>query len=152
MISKKKFSPLEKCIIHLTAKLEGGLTRTKLIKLLFLADLHYFKKHQSSITGVRYRSYFYGPYSEEIMKAVNRLNGFEIEEYSGSSSEGRGYYIYTLGKNPRNLKINLRPEEKKTLDFVIKDFGDIPLPKLLEYVYSTEAFRECRKGGLIDLN
>lgn len=152
MTVKKNFSALEKCIIYLVNNLQRKLTRTKLIKLLFLADLAHYKKHKKSITGVRYYSYFYGPYSEEIMKTINKLNGFEIEEYSRYSSEGKEYYIYTLGKNPRNLRINLGPEEKKTLDLVIKDFGDIPLPKLLEYVYSTEAFRKCRKGGLIDLN
>lgn len=152
MGSENKFGALEKCIIYLVGNLQGELTRTKLVKLLFLADLSHFKEKGRSITGVKYHSYFYGPYSEEIMEAINNLNGFEIEEHCGINMEGKEYYIYTLGKNPRYEVVNLVAEEQKTLDSIIQEFGHMRLNDLLEYVYKTEPYRKCQKGEMIDLN
>lgn len=67
MTAQKNFSALENCIIYLVDNLQGELTRTKLIVLLFLADLNHYRENKRSLMGVKYYSYFYGPYSEEII-------------------------------------------------------------------------------------
>jgi uncharacterized phage-associated protein len=152
MTVKNNFSALENCIIYLVDNLQGELTRTKLVKLLFLADLNYYRQKGGSLTEVTYYSYFYGPFSEKIMEAINNLNGFEIEEHCGINPEGKEYYTYAIGKNPRCSEIELVPEGKDVLDSIINQFGYMPLNDLLDYVYKSEPYRKCKKGDVIDLD
>ena len=69
---------LEKAIIYLVHKGLFDLTRTKLVKLLYLIDLEYWKKREKTFTGLNYISYYYGPYSEEIIDAIQKLQREQI--------------------------------------------------------------------------
>ena len=89
MSNKEK---LKAVIFYIVNKLPSNITRTKLVKLLYLIDLDYAKDKGRRLTGLTYYSYYYGPYSEEIVAGINELKGYEIDEYSSISSDGKEYH------------------------------------------------------------
>lgn len=146
-----KLSKLQSSIIYLTDKLPGSLTRTKLVKLLYLADRIAVRERGFPVTDINYRRYYYGPYSDEIVKALNYMRGFEILEVMGVSMAGRSFYTYYPGDTPRYRSLNLSPADQTILDRVIEDFGHMPLPELLDVVYDTPEFKATDFGKDIRL-
>lgn len=145
-----QFTKLDQAIIYLVHKLYG-LTRTKLVKLLYLADIAHYTRTNTSLTKVTYYSYYYGPYSEGIIESIEKLNPYEIEESYRTSKDGREYYTYSLGRYPRITNLNLTHEESQTLDEIITTYGAMNLDDLLKYVYGTPQYRKSRKGETITI-
>lgn len=153
MTEKKRFSELEKCIIYLVYKIPN-LTRTRIVKLLYLVDLESFKQLKHPLTSVIYKSHYYGPYSPEIMESVKRLFGFEITEECVTTEDGNVCYVYKIGPNSRFTKDPsefFTDKEKLVIDQIISRFGNIPLKELLNYVYATPAFKSTPLGKPIKL-
>jgi len=149
MINDEK---LKSIIFNIVQRLPNNITRTKLVKLLYLIDLRYAEINNKSLTGLTYYSYYFGPYSEDIINATNKLKGYEIEEVSSISLEGREYYLYSPGRNPRWVTpFALQDDEVEIIDQVITEHGDKSLDEILEYVYNNEPYKNCKKGKPIPL-
>jgi uncharacterized protein YwgA len=151
MNKRVDFTKLDQAIIYLVSELPG-LTRTKLVKLLYLADVTHCTHHRVPLTGVTYYNYYYGPYSEEIKESVDRLNPYEIEESYRTAYDGREYYTYSLGTNPRITDLDLSNQEKETLNKIVAKFGLTNLNELLKHVYTTPQYRSSKKGEPINLS
>lgn len=147
----KEPSKLESAIAYLVSELPGGLTKTKLVKLLYLADRQAVKERGTPITGIQYQRYYYGPYSEDIQRAIEEMRGYEILEVHGISMLGRSYYKYYPGDTPRFDKLNLSPADQEVLDHIIEEYGSLPLEDLLDKVYNTPEFKVTKFGETIDL-
>ncbi len=150
MAEGPEFTKLEQAIIYFVNRLYG-LTRTKLVKLLYLADIAHYRRTSTSLTKVTYYSYYYGPYSERIIESIEKLNPYEIEEFYRTSKDGKEYYTYSSGRYPRITKLDLTQEEEKTLDEIITAYGAMNLDDLLKYVYCTPQYRKSRKGETITI-
>lgn len=148
-MKKTSFSKLEKVIIYVISKLPNDVTRTKLVKLLYLIDLASFKEKKTSITNLIYVSYHYGPYCPKIIEALNNLNSFEIQEELNTSMDGNTFYLYSLGTHPR-LKYSpdklLKAEEKDIIDEILDNYGHKSLKCLLKIVYETKAYKKTPLG------
>lgn len=151
MTNMPNFNKLDQAIIYLIDRLHS-LTRTKLVKFLYLTDISHYKKFKKPLTNVKYYSYHYGPFSEEVLKSIEKLNPYEIEELHRISNEGREYYTYSLGRNSRIGELDLTRGEKQCLDQVTDTYGKMDLDDLLKHVYNTSQYRNCKKGQTIDLS
>jgi|Deesub1362A_J573_1020465.scaffolds.fasta_scaffold01370_22 uncharacterized phage-associated protein len=149
-MSKRK---LQMVIYYLVKKLGPNLTRTKLVKLLFLID-YIAKKGKKygigrSITGTKYYYYHYGPFSREIIDTLREMQGYEIVETDiGRPEEFSSYYIYMEGYRPR-IKIDFPPEEQKIIDLVCDKYGYYSLNDLLEIVYSLEEMKKAKPLDIV---
>lgn len=148
-MEKTSFSKLEKVIIYIISKLPNDVTRTKLVKLLYLIDLISLKRNKTSITNLIYVSYHYGPYSPKIKEALDILNNFEIQEDLNTSVDGNIFYLYSLGTNSRLKDAPeklLKSEEKAIVDDVLENYGHKSLKSLLDVVYETKAYKNTPLG------
>jgi uncharacterized protein YwgA len=144
------YTKLDGSIVYLLSNLPSNPTRTKLVKLLYLADMLHSKKYGRTLTGVTYYSYFYGPYSDQIIKSIKKLKDSDIiEEHGGVGVEGQEYYLYTFRIDAEFPETLLGGSEKKTLDKVITNYGDRALDDILDIVYSTKPFVKTKKGQRI---
>ena len=123
------------------------LTRTEVVKYLYLADLAYFKAHGKTLTGVDYAYYYYGPFNEEIVNTLERMSGTIIRKTAHLRSLGDSeYYLYESSK-PISVDPLLSPEEKRIIDDVVGRWYGRRLKTLLRYVYEeTEPMRKARPG------
>lgn len=76
----EKLKELIRACIHYGADDDGKITKTKLAKLVYLADFVYFYYKLEPITGVEYIKFKQGPVSKDFFKIVLDTNLVEIVE------------------------------------------------------------------------
>ena len=134
-------------IYYLVKRIGKQLNRTKLVKVLFIADNRAKKKLNRTISGTTYVYLLYGPYSEDIIKSIEEMNGYEINEIFNSSTKS---YSYSETDMPRidPMKI-LDRNEVEILDEVIKDHGEDSLHKILSYVYNLDCMKDTEPLDIV---
>jgi len=125
-----------KKLVLLVLELAGGriITDTRMQKLAFLVNQEVFK-------WVKFEANDYGPYSEELMKAVYKLEKEGKLIYVWDNDGLSKYYLTEKGKQEakkllEHLKAKAEDEEKlKRAMEIIQRHKDDPIPKLIAYAY-----------------
>lgn len=138
---------LKAVIERVVSKLDNGVTRTELVKYLYLYDLQ--ASSEGLGTGVTYKNYYYGPYSDEIIDMLKELveKGVVKERYYVKPD--KQYYIYSTG--PEAQSQNLSRREKEVIDKIIDEHGTEDLDSLLDEIYNTEEYKDVEFGEKIEL-
>jgi hypothetical protein len=127
------------------------VTKTALVKLLYLADLEALRLGVGRLSSVRWIFFKYGPYSFEIEDALRQISGREIDEMAGISSLGKVYYRYR--SSGHDVEWKLTPEERGIVNRVIDRWGGESLARILSYVYfETEPMAEADWGRPLSFN
>ena len=130
------------------SKLKGNLYKTKLFKLLFYADMHYFKEYTKSISGMNYVHYPYGP----VPRNYNLLLG--LMEKSGAITISDVDNIYGCGEviNANSEYADnghLSDDEREVLGMVIKKYGKLSAGDISECSHKEKGYIETRDMELI---
>jgi len=145
---------LKECLIFFVFRYSGRIQRTKLIKLVYLADVLSYRRRKKTITGVDYIYYDYGPWSSDFYDALESTP--EIAEKLGFTPFGDVQYTYVQytyrGTVPEYKFKHLIDEEVELLKEVDAEWGNRPLKAILEKVYSSPPFAESTFGELIDFS
>jgi len=118
-------------------------TKTRVMKTLYLIDLRYYETYQKTLSGAKYIRYFYGPYSEEIDKALRELEEEnEVKVISSySATHDTLYYCYQLTlkgiENIPEIENSLSKEEKKIIRQIVEYSAELSLDELINIVYAT---------------
>ncbi len=116
--------------------------RTRLMKLIYLADLAWAAGHGGRpYTEARYYRWNHGPFSQEVLRALEWMDGIEIVEETTSWEQGETH-CYRSGERTRLADVELDQEFKGILDKVGDQWRGRPLHELLEHVYSGEQFKD----------
>lgn len=144
---------LEMVIYYLVKGLGNRLTKTKLMKLLFISD--YIAKNGKNLgigrtlTGTKYIYYHYGPFSFDVYPAIDEINGYEILELDLSEESKHGsLYSYEIGPTPR-FEPKFSEDETRVLDRVIQKYGNISLDTLLKIVYNSKPMKNAKVNDII---
>ena len=139
---------LRNAVLHLVQAASdmgiGNLGRTKLVKLMFLADHASLNQQKRTISGVEYTYHNYGPFASEILQALDDMAGHEIlEETRGLVTEKEKHlaYHYLPGDPPR-WSSQLAREDSEIIEQILSQFGSWPLSRLLNYVYDMELMQD----------
>ncbi|HTH72732.1 MAG TPA: helix-turn-helix transcriptional regulator [Candidatus Pristimantibacillus sp.] len=79
---------------------QGLITKTKLGKLAYLADLAWYYDHKQPMTGVTYRATLKGPQADDYLRAVDELYD---QEAISIESRGAALIIRLLEQQPAAL-------------------------------------------------
>ncbi len=119
----KNSSKIEAVIYYICKKCKDNgysLFTTKLAKLLWFSDTHYFEQYGKSITSItEYQKYNFGPFLPDFYNSLTKL---ENDGYIKSYPEYKGKK-YTVVDNKKFTGIKLTPPEKKTIDENIEAYG-----------------------------
>jgi uncharacterized phage-associated protein len=127
---------LDTMIEYVVSNFSGtALTRTKLVKLLYLADRESFIDRERQISNIKYIKYHYGPYSQDIVETVKDMDGNEIRELSGYSSNGTFFRYESNGEYEGTA---LTRKERDILDQILREYGDARTKQLVETVYELD--------------
>ena len=134
---------LNDMIEYLVSHFSGNaLTRTKLVKLLYLADRESYIARDRQISNLNYIKYHYGPYSEDIVDTLQEMDGEEIRELSGRSSNGT-YYRYEANSDYEGS--TLTREERAILKQVLQEYENTQTKQLVETVYDLDDLDNVEK-------
>jgi len=124
---------------------EGNLGRTRLMKLLYLADYEARRFIGRPISSAKYVWHFFGPWDPRLTTWINRLKGAAVvEETPVAYPSGKKGFLYTPGaKQPPQ---SFKPVEVEILSYVCRQYSRVELVELLDdVVYQTEPMVHAQK-------
>lgn len=115
--------------------------KTKLVKLVYLADLESRQVNGAPITDMAYRWWNHGPWDEQFDQCVGTLTESGCIQVGTYPYHGwYGSIFYPLSP----IKYSLTSSEKTILDYLIRSYGRTPLKELLEdIVYATPPMKDA---------
>lgn len=127
------------------------LTRTILVKLVYLADVEYYKKYFRQTTDLVYEFGNHGPFTWDIINSAERLqpNFIEVEETENPYGEKK--YIYRCKSNDYKFT-DLDDYTSEILKLVIEKYSSLFLEDLLDYVYTNPPLVFFKRGDIIDFS
>jgi uncharacterized phage-associated protein len=136
------------------ARAQGAIiTRVKLAKLLYLADLRAVQELGGPGSGVEWRWWHYGPYSKLLLAVEDDLVSARVierevtENYYGSTE-----YRLRLG---REVPVDVNAQFAVIIEDVVLRYGNLAASSLRDLTYQTrpmrEAQREDARGEILDL-
>jgi hypothetical protein len=147
-------SELVQYIAWLSRQRDVRLSKIRLVKFLYLADLAHARSHEGrTLTGWPWFFRYFGPYCAESAQAIEAAVADHLVEarpyQSPYDDEDRFTYEYDDEDEPRTAK-TLPLEVSGFLQSLMRRFGD-DTPALLDYVYfETEPMINARPGQLLD--
>jgi hypothetical protein len=130
----------------------GAVSKIRLIKFLYLADVHAFQRTDETLTGYRWRFYHYGPWALEAQTEIEDcMNAGMIESIKTTRDDQVG--DVTLYRAPGSIP-GSPPWLNATVEMLVKrdihDWLDQPLPRFLDYVYfGTPPMHEAKRGDYL---
>jgi uncharacterized protein YwgA len=126
-------------------------SKTKLVKLLYLIDVVFARKYKKSFSGIHYKSYYYGPYSEDIEKALKLLQDFKyLTTESCQELDGTNYYRYKLNAMPPFNA--LTESERSEVKNILPPFVLMPLKNIIQVAYNTKEYKQTDFNHIIQLD
>jgi hypothetical protein len=124
------------------------ILRTRLIKLLYICDVEFYRSMKRKLTEIDWFRYKFGPFSFEL-QGIARSIGFELGEEEVDFETGRG--IRYKAEEPHDIDKWLPTYMKVIVDRVIDRWSDEDLDVLLDYVYlETEPMINSMYGEKLD--
>ncbi len=109
------------------------VSKIRIVKLLYLIDIAYYRTHRQLLTGVRWVAYRYGPYAFEIDRAIKTL-GYKLEKEEVLTPDGHSAFVYR-GGGESELPRTVNTGTKMMIDEVIHRWAYESLNDLLNHVY-----------------
>ena len=148
---------LRHLIAHVIMKLNDtgiGFGKTKLVKLLYLIDVENYRIRRTTISGLEWRFYHYGPYAFEIDDVLRELE-LDIPQDEVRTGKGHKAIVFRLSRELRPRLNDHLPSsrELRIVNTVIRDWGETELNPLLNHVYFyTEPMKHAERGDVLDFS
>lgn len=113
-------------------------------KLLYIIDWDHYKHHQRRLTDVRWIFLHYGPWSPELSSLLRTDFAMADDFQDGGNFQP---VVYTENKLDYH-KVVLPADLKLSVNCIIEQFADRPMPEILDFVYyDTEPMMSAHERG-----
>lgn len=121
-----------------------SIGKTQLIKLLYLAEVEYFREKGERLTDIDWVFYYYGPYEFEL-EGILESEEFDRQEIKTSSD--KDYIKFRVSEKSRKYGEYTDAAVSVLLKKILGTWGRCELPELLNYVYfETEPMEDVKRG------
>jgi hypothetical protein len=145
-------SDLIGAIASYVGELHGSLTKTKLLKLLYLLDIESYRKTRTTLTGFNWTFYLYGPWSpqyEDSLAAAVSADRIRIAP-PAYGDDGATFINPTGDKIPLSKPFPNVVQELSAKR-IVEAWADRPTGELLDYVYfHTAPMRDAKRNEPIN--
>ena len=132
---------------HIVDVAPSSLLKTQLVKLLYLADLEWYRCTGEQITELRYIWGHFGPWDQRIEDALAEMEGHDLQcSWRGRLRDGESYCVVTPGPSPR-ISVELPPAMAEVIESTVRAYSRVPLETLLaDIVYETAPMKAAQRG------
>lgn len=126
---------------------DGKIPKTKLAKLLYLADFSWFYENMESMSGMPYRRIKYGPVPDLYFRALD-----ELEEEGRIERDNKKSDVILISENDDSKKIPLEKLEKKELELVTKiakKWEDKKTREIVSFTHNQLPYKVCSPDEII---
>ena len=125
---------------------DGNILKTKLAKMLYLADFAWFYEHLQSMSGMQYRRIKYGPVPDIYFRAIDEL------EESGKISITRKDDMLLISEN-RGSKIQsleeLSKKELKLIEKISEKWKNKKTSEIVDFTHNQLPYKICQSDEII---
>ncbi len=129
---------------------DGKVPKTKLAKLLYLADFSWFYEHTESMSGMPYRKLTYGPVPDMFFRAIDELaeEGRIVVE---AKTEGeKEMLLISEPESNKNEKITtISSEESNLMKKIAKKWKDKNTQQIVTFTHNQGPYSLCRPDEII---
>lgn len=131
---------LDKLILYFVCNTKGNITKTQLVKFLYLADLYSVKWTGQQLTELNWRYYTYGPWEQGIDEALDSM-----KESIELKKSGNATMVNLSDQSLLNAEFDFPVGLGFMLENIRKEWaGSNRLQPLLDYVYSTAPMMDAK--------
>lgn len=144
--------PTRDVVRYFADNVTDGLPITKLMKLVFLADVEHQQLYGEPLTPASWTYYDYGPFTRAVYQATE-----ELEEEGVILCEIRPVYAGTERRFAKSdgigpSGVDLPPRARRSLHQVLERYGHMTVQQIKAVAYATETMRDARRGARLDLS
>ena len=131
---------------------DGKITKTKLAKLLYIADFSWYYNNIKSMSGMSYRKIDYGPVPDmyfTILEEMIEDGKVELEIKKNESKEGNAFLIKEA-KGNENQKLNLlNKEEIKRIKYIAEKWKNKNTKDIVNWTHNQLPYSICKINEII---
>ena len=122
---------------------DGKITKTKLAKLVYLADFAWFYYHDQAMSGLSYRCIQRGPVPDDYFRAIDDLfdEGLITIQQSGAA--------FMIAANEAPSRSSLKDEEVKLIQKIAKKWKDKPTSDIVEFTHNQNPWKSTEQGRTV---
>jgi uncharacterized protein YwgA len=129
---------LRSLILYFINNFPRQLSRTEIVKLVYLFELEHINKYGYLFSNVTFIRHNYGPYAGEITRELTNLS---MEEFitcmAYTTTHSSIGYAYTIGNNQKALSSQLSLKETGIANVLINKTNSLNLKDILDLAYQT---------------
>ncbi|MEK7644977.1 MAG: helix-turn-helix domain-containing protein [Patescibacteria group bacterium] len=149
-IAKYKHMILTYLRMNLTSKADNKIPKTKLAKLLYLADFAWYYDHSQSMSGMQYRRIEYGPVPDTFFRAIDELEEAGKIVVERKTDNGKEMFLISESESNTNEKINdLSIDEVKLMKEIGKKWKDKKTGEIVNFTHNQLPYAICRPDEII---
>ncbi len=126
---------------------DGKIPKTKLAKLVYLADFAWFYKKMESMSGMQYRRIQYGPVPDLYFRALD-----ELEEEGRISRDNKNNDVILISENKGSQKQKLEKIKKEELELIkkiTKKWQDKKTREIVSFTHGQLPYKLCSPDEII---
>jgi transcriptional regulator with XRE-family HTH domain len=129
---------------------DGRVPKTKLAKMLYLADFAWFYDHLESMSGMHYRKIAYGPVPDMFFRAIDELEESGKISVDHKNVDGKEMMLIGESESNKNERIeSLSAEEKKLMKQIVKKWKDKKTQEIVNFTHNQLPYALCRDNEII---
>ena len=144
---------LVQAILSRVREREGFVTKTKLVKYLYLLDVEAYRHTGRTVTGFRWFFHLYGPWAREFEDLYASLRSRNAIEISGGTRADLDTEFVMTSRQVELGDLIADPTLELAVRHAIDRWADRRTGELLDYVYfHTEPMLDAERGAMLDFS
>lgn len=137
-------------LLYLRNSGKSGIRRTKLAKLIYLADFAWFYYHLESMSGMLYRRLPYGPVPDAYFRALLELEEEgKITVTTDNTDDKVSYTYYESSSNKAQKLTAVSSDEEALMDKVFAHWKDKNGSELVNFTHNQLPWAICHENEII---
>lgn len=146
----EKYKHMILSYLRMNLSKDGKVPKTKLAKLLYLADFAWFYEHMESMSGMQYRKMTYGPVPDTFFRALDELEEAGKIIVDHKNADGNDMFLISESESNKNEKIKtLSKEENSLMKKIAEKWKDKKTQEIVNFTHNQLPYFLCRKDELI---
>lgn len=144
---------LIRALVSQVVKRGGYVTKTKLLKLLYLLDVEYYRVHRRTLTGFNWKFLHLGPWAREFDPLVEQLIRSEVLVESASSKQDHETKFYSAAEPLEVSGLFPAVADEEVLYSILRIWAEASTAEILDYVYfRTEPMQRGIRNDALDFS
>lgn len=132
---------------------DGKVTKTKLAKLLYLADFAWYYDNLKSMSGMQYRKITYGPVPDMFFRALDELEELGKVIIDRKLSDDKHVILISESESNKNESLNtLSKEECVLISDISKKWKNKNTNDIVNFTHNQMPYAICRNNEIIPYN